>query len=292
VASLPAYVTAVATGVLLLSLGFVAFLTLGSQLENGRDQQVLYNDLRQDLANAVAPVGPVDSDGVLLPAGAPVGVISIPSLGVEAVVVEGTRSADTMKGPGHRRDTVLPGQVGLSVIMGRQAAYGGVFRALGEIAPGAEVRVVTGQGVAVYKVDRIRRAGDLQPLPLAAGQSRLTLVTGEGVPYMASSTLRVDATLVSTTPDGAEVSTAPFPAVRRLISAAALPDSERPMGLDTSQIFALVLWAQAFLAAVLLFTWSRYSWGSWQTWTVGLPVLIFLGWEVSSQLALLLPNLT
>jgi hypothetical protein len=64
------------------------------------------------------------------------------------------------------------------------------------------------------------------------------------------------------------------------------------MGIDTSQVFALVLWSQVFLVGIVAFTWARIRWGGWQAWTVGLPVLLVLGWAVTTQLALLLPNLT
>ena len=61
--------------------------------------------------------------------------------------------------------------------------------------------------------------------------------------------------------------------------------------MDTSGAFALVLWSQVFLAAVLFFTWARARWGRWQAWTVGVPLLLAVGWAVSNQVAALLPNL-
>jgi sortase A len=46
-------------------------------------------------------------------------------------VVEGTASSDLLDGPGHLRSTVLPGQVGTSVVMGRAKTYGAPFGAIG-----------------------------------------------------------------------------------------------------------------------------------------------------------------
>ena len=63
------------------------------------------------------------------------------------------------------------------------------------------------------------------------------------------------------------------------------------MSGDSSQLFALVLWAQAFLIVVVAFTWLRERWGRWQAWTVGAPVLLAVGWALSNQIAALLPNL-
>jgi len=286
------YITSVFTGLALLALGFVGLLTVGSQLQNGRDQQVLYNDYRQFLADGKAPVGPVDFEGNLVPVGAPVAVIALPGDDASMVVVEGTASAQTMKGPGHRRDTVLPGQAGTSIVMGRQAAFGGAFAAIGALQVGSTIVVTTGQGIATFTVDRVRRAGDALPDPLAAGKARLTLVSAEGTPYLPSSLVRVDASLVSTSLDGTNPVPDAFPSVRRVVTSAGLSDSERPMGIDTSQVFALVLWSQAFLIGIVAFTWARIRWGGWQAWTVGLPVLLVLGWAVTGQLALLLSNLT
>ena len=62
------------------------------------------------------------------PVGEPVALLSIPRLGISQVVVEGTASGDTLAGPGHLRDTVLPGQVGTSVVYGRAATYGAPVR--------------------------------------------------------------------------------------------------------------------------------------------------------------------
>lgn len=285
------YVISVTTGIALLCLGFVFLLVVGSPFQAARDQQVLYSDLRKSLAEGTAPVSALTYDGLPLPIGAPVGIISLPTLGKELVIVEGTASSQTMSGPGHRRDTVLPGQAGISIVMGRQSAFGGPFGGIGQLTPGTEIKVTTGQGFATFVVDAVRRAGDPQPAALAAGGARLTLISAEGTPYLAEQTVRVDATLVSSSADGTTIDKVPFPAGPRAVATSALPEAEKPMSGDTSQAFGLVLWAQAFLIAVLFFTWSRERWGRWQAWTVGIPLLLATGWAVSNQVAALLPNL-
>jgi LPXTG-site transpeptidase (sortase) family protein len=285
------YVISVSTAVALLALGFVLLVVVGSRFQADRDQRVLYNQYREQLANAVAPVGPSTFDGAVLAPGGPVAVLSIPDLGAELVVVEGTTSAITMSGPGHRRDTVLPGQAGVSLVYGRQAAYGGYFGRIGELAPGATITTTTGQGIATYRVEGVRLPGDPGAAPLEPGSGRLTLVSAVGTPYLPQEVVRVDAALVSTSEDGTTVTAQAFPAVPRLVTPAGLADAERPMAGDTSQVFALVLWAQAFLVAVLAFTWARERWGRWQAWTVGVPVLLAIGWALSNQIVILLPNL-
>jgi sortase (surface protein transpeptidase) len=278
------------TGVAVLAIGFVALITIGSQFQASRDQQVLYAEFREELANAVAPVAPVFEGQALIP-GSPVAVLEIPALGVTQIVVYGTTSGDLMLGPGLRRDTVLPGQAGTTVIMGRQAAFGGPFGSIGSLPEGAEITVTTGQGIATYEVEGVRRASDPQATTLPASGSRLILTSAEGTPYLPDAVVRVDAALVGTSVDGTATEPTAFPSAGRAVSTAALPDSEKPMGIDTSQVFALVLWAQLFLIVVIAFTWARERWGRWQAWAVGLPIMLAVGWVVADQLALLLPNL-
>lgn len=264
-----------------LSLGFVVNLTLVSQLVHARDQEVVYSDFRSDLANAIAPVGQTDINGAILAAGAPVAVLEIPDLGLREVVVEGTTSTVTQSGPGHRRDTVLPGQPGVSVIYGRQAAFGGPFGQLEILQPGMRIVTTTGQGISEYEVIDVRRPGDPLPSPLAPGQGRLTLLTGLGPRFMPTDVLRVDAMLV----------TEPYPAPGRIITAAALEPAEQPMAGDPAGLVPLLLWLQLLLVAVIGAVWLMIRWGRWQAWLVAFPVIFFVGVMASMSAARLLPNL-
>ncbi len=131
-----------------------------------------------------APNGPTqpNNSAQLLPMGAPVAVLSIPAIGLRTVILQGTTSSVLEDGPGHLRDTVMPGQAGVSVILGRQTAYGGPFGGLASLVPGDSIKVVTGQTVASYKVIDLRRAGDPLPPTLATGAGRMILVTADGAP--------------------------------------------------------------------------------------------------------------
>jgi sortase A len=195
--------------------GFLGNLLVLGHLQHEVAQQQLSNEFREQLALATAPVSEGDQNLVLLKNGAPVAIIDIPTLGVHQVVVEGTDSATLKAGPGHRRDTVLPGQAGISVIMARAAAYGGPFGSIQSLQPGQELSVITGQGYHVYSVIGVRYAGDPGPAEPAEGIGRLVLETARGGPFTPSGVLRVDAQLVSTskTAPGMPTKATPAPTV-------------------------------------------------------------------------------
>ena len=264
-----------------LTLCFLANLLIVSQLVHARDQEVLYSDFRSELANAIAPVGQTDVNGALLRPGAPVAVLEIPDIGLQEVVVEGTTSTVTQSGPGHKRDTVLPGQAGTSVIYGRQAAFGGPFGQLEILQPGMTIVATTGQGPAEYRVIGVRRPGDPLPPALQQGQGRLTLVTAMGPRFMPTDLLRVDAELV----------TPAQPAPPRVISAASLDPAEQAMAGDPAGLVPLLLWMQLLLVVAVATVWLVVRWGRWQAWLVAAPIVFFAGVMASMSALRLLPNL-
>ncbi|WP_180936052.1 class E sortase [Nocardioides ungokensis] len=164
----------------LLCLWTAAQMLFLGNLSHERAQELLYREFRTQLAGATAPLGPI------VPVGDPVAVVSAPTVGLEQVVVEGTASGDTLAGPGHRRDTPLPGQEGTSVVYGRASTYGGPFHTLTGLRPGDPVTVAAAQGKLTFTVLDVRRAGDPLPQPVEPGRARLTLVTAEGSGRLAS----------------------------------------------------------------------------------------------------------
>ena len=269
------------TIVAVLIFGFLAHLTIFGQVQHFVSQQQLTNSLRAELAQGTAPVSEGTVDQVLLEAGAPVALIDIPSIGVHEVVVEGTDSGTLRAGPGHRRDTVLPGQAGYSVIMGRAAAYGGPFARLQELRPGQRFTVITGQGRQEFSVLGVRYAGDPMPAPLDAGKSRLILVTARGPAFVPSGIARVDAELVSETK----------PAGVRATTFVTLPAVDRELATDTRTVWALVFALQFLLVVELAAVWAYRRVGLRKTWTVFLPVVTVGGLFVADQVVRLLPNL-
>jgi sortase A len=234
--------------------------------------------MRERLALQTAPLG-----GDIAP-GDPVALLTAPSLGLaDVVIVEGTASGDLMSGPGHRRDTVLPGQSGVSVLLGRASLFGGPFSQLARARSGNAVTVTTGQGVFTYTVLGVRRPGDPLPAQLTGNQGRLTLVSAAGDGRFGAltpnSTIYVDALLKG---DGQP--TAPG-------RPGAVPQAERAMQGDPSALLPLAL-ALPLLVGALVFTVIAFRrWGGWQTWVVGVPLVLLGLWMVSQAAVQLLPNL-
>ncbi|MFF5018422.1 sortase [Streptomyces sp. NPDC001165] len=264
-----------------LLLGITAQLLLVSGIQQHSAQHAAFDELREQLALGTAPVSQTDQQGKLLAPGTPVALLDVPQLGLNQVVFEGTDAAVMTDGPGHRRDTPMPGQAGTSVLMGRAAAYGAPFGHLADLTAGSTFTVTTGQGKAKYQVIDVRRAGDPAPAAAAAGKGRLVLVTATGPRFMPGGILRVDADLVS----------APFQTPAAVIRPGTLPDSEQPLARPSGVPWPLVLWLQALLLASIAAVWTWHRWGRHQTWIVFAPVVAVLGLQVATRTTELLPNL-
>jgi LPXTG-site transpeptidase (sortase) family protein len=268
---------------ILSALLFGLLLDIGpiGDIRHARDRETGYAALRLALAQGTAPIGQTDQDGKLLSLGTPVALLSIPELGLREVVREGTTSGVLELGPGHRRDTPMPGQAGTSVVMARESGFGGPFGQLDQLRPDETFVLTTGQGKQTYRVLDVRRAGDPVPTPVATGKGRLVLVTASGTAFAPDGVLQVDADLVGKVRD----------APSRPLSAQQLDQAELPMHGDTSAWVPLVLWGEGLLLAAVGVTLARLRWGRWQAWTVGVPLLGALGLCVADQVARLLPNL-
>jgi sortase A len=256
----------VVTGLVAL---FGLFLFVGSSLAADHEQDVMYAELDEQLGLATVPVNGAIATGT------PIGIVQIPSLGLEQVFVEGSASEQTIHGPGLRHDTVLPGQAGASVLVGRRATFGAAFADLGKVSLGDEIKVTTGQGQFTYVVDLVRTS-DSPDVDIEQVPSRLTLVTSDPV-VTPTRSLQVSARL-----DGD-----PLPATTRQ---ATLADDLPGEGSSGRQV-SLLLWAQALLIVTGFTTWTALSKpGRGGLWIGAVPVLLALLWQVFENLAVLLPN--
>jgi sortase A len=74
-----------------------------------------------------------------VPSGRPVTRLEIPSIGVNAIVVEGTTPRALRAGAGHYPSTPLPGEDGNVAIAGHRTTFGAPFRDIDAIRPGAPI---------------------------------------------------------------------------------------------------------------------------------------------------------
>jgi sortase A len=261
-----------------LFLTVVVYLAVLGRLQHHAAQTREFARLREELASGVAPVGPTDQHGHLLPLGTPVALISIPHIHVTEVVLEGTTSGVLMSGPGHLRTTVFPGQQGTSVIFGRRAAFGGPFANLDRLRTGDLIVATTGVGATKFKVVDKRRSGDPVPGPPQNG-ARLTLVTATGPRLVPTGVLRVDADNVGTAQPAAA------------LAVSSVPHSELALGTDTGSLWGLVLVLQALVVLAVGSVYAWYRWGVIRTWVLFLPPLLLAVYFLCGGVARLLPNL-
>ena len=267
----------------LSGLGYVLWVALFSSLHYDKAQLNAYDTLRYELAEGDAPNGPTspNNPNQLLAPGSPVAVMSIPAIGLRTVILQGTTSAVLENGPGHQRDTPMPGQVGISVILGRKTAYGGPFGKLASLVPGDKITVATGQTVAGYTVVDLRRAGSPLLAPPASGAGRMVLVTSVGAPLVPSGMLYVDADMTSK----------PQPAPTMVLSYSDLSPSELDLGTEPQAWLPIALWAQLLVIVAAVLAWLWNAWGRWQTWLIAVPVVGYIVLSAADEVTRLLPNL-
>jgi sortase A len=142
-----------------------AVLEAASQLEAGTPDQSLWSAARvkawQSAVNDPAP--------------APLGVLRIPRLRLEAPLLQGTDDATLDRGVGHIEDTAVPGTDGNAGIAGHRDGF---FRVLKDITEGDAIELQTLAGRDTYRVERtwIVEPEDVSVLDPTPSRS-LTLVT-------------------------------------------------------------------------------------------------------------------
>jgi sortase A len=253
------------TGLVVL---FAVYLVVGSGLAADRAQTVLYQQIRTELAKETVPVsGPIA-------AGTPLGVVKVPSIGLDQVFVEGSSSEQTRNGPGLKTDSVLPGQTGTSVLIGHRSTSGAAFAHLNQVRPGDKIQVVTGQGRFTYVVDLVRTS-DAAPTQVRVVPARLSLVTSDPA-YTPNRTLVVSAVLKGKALPASTGTTAPA--------------SDQPGHGSSDRLVALLLWSQLLLVVTVVVTWAAMRLPRRGLWIGAVPVLLAILWQVFESLAVLLPN--
>jgi sortase A len=260
-------VTVTLLAVLLLT--FVGYLYFLSGVQEARAQTTLYAELAGELAQGTAPVGATAP-------GKPVAILNIPQIGIHNdVVVEGTSPEDLTQGPGLLRDTVLPGQAGISVIFGRRATFGAPFSRISQLIKGDIVTATTSQGVAGYVV--ISVSDSVKPVPFHELSNQLLLVTADSA-LAPSHYIEVEAKLASR----AQQEPGNLPQVG---------PSEVALGRDDYALIPTAFWALVLAAIAFAGSYLAARWSKWPAWLVTVPLVLAVVWNLYQALSALLPNL-
>lgn len=167
-----------------LTLLFVAYQLWGTGIHEARAQSSLSNEFEDFLAAEETAVSEDGTDETaeqspppLADEGDAVARIEIPSLGVDKIVVEGVGVEDLKRGPGHFRNTPLPGQAGNAAIAGHRTTYGAPFHDIDKLGDSDEIVVTTVEGELRYEFEEqlIVAPDDVEVLD-DYGDNRLTLV--------------------------------------------------------------------------------------------------------------------
>ena len=106
----------------------------------------------RDLEARVAALAEIFADEVRKGEG--IGRISIPSIDLETVVVQGTDTASLQRGPGHYPDTAFPGQGKTIAIAGHRTTYLAPFRRINEIEDGDRITLEMPYATFTYTVQK------------------------------------------------------------------------------------------------------------------------------------------
>jgi len=109
--------------------------------------------------------------------GGPVGRISIPSIGADFVMVNGTDTSDLESGPGLYRGTTFPGIAGTTLIAGHRTTYLAPFRHLDALRNGQQIRLEMPYARFLYTVvgHRVVAPTDVSAATANVGYSRVVL---------------------------------------------------------------------------------------------------------------------
>jgi sortase A len=196
----------------ILILLFIPYLLWGTGLATAHSQAQLRSQFDQDKRRAgvsvsasqltVPPVGSTAPVKVAPPMadpapGSAVGTITIPTIDLSMVVVEGTDVNQLQMGPGHYSNTPLPGEAGNSAIAGHRTTYLHPFYSLNDLVPGDDITIETLQGIFLYRVTQSLTVSPSDVSVIDQTTSPTLTLTTCTPPFTASQRLVVHAALVA-----------------------------------------------------------------------------------------------
>ncbi|MGC7101770.1 class E sortase [Amycolatopsis lurida] len=170
----------------LVLIGYLAYQKWGKLVEIEDAQAQLDRQLAQNWQEGppTATGPPQAAPHQAAPAGSPLTRLSIPRLGLQWTVVEGTDMKSLRAAPGHYRGSQLPGELGNFAVAAHRSP--GLFWDLDQVRAGDEILVEDRNARYVYRVEepRIVPPSDstvLEPVPgqpgAVADAARITLTT-------------------------------------------------------------------------------------------------------------------
>jgi sortase A len=146
------------TGELLVTAGviillFVVYELWWTGLTTRHDQHQALAQLAREWARPLATQAPIP------PYGSGLAILFIPRLGrhYKYAIIQGTSTADLIKGPGHYPGTALPGQIGNFAVAGHRTTYLHPFYDIDKLKPGDAIVVETRQSWFTYRVQNVPR---------------------------------------------------------------------------------------------------------------------------------------
>ena len=212
------------------------------------------------------PIQPVQATEAPPADGAPIGIIDIPKIGANYVVVQGTSEADLERGPGHYVGTALPGNPGNAAIAGHRTTYLRPFYNLDQMAPGDPIFVTTTQGRFQYDVVDTLVVDPTDVAVLNPTPTPMLTLTTCNPRFSASTRMVVQAKLVT-------------PVV------AALPVTKKPVTAKPTLAGGQGGWLSALLWGLACLAFGIVAWLVWRRWrrwwvpvtsVAGLLVLLYV----------------
>ena len=260
-----------------LLLAFVAYQLWGTALYEHSAQARLQAELKRSLPHSHVTLPPPTRQTTVTSAsspptnraapavpdpavGAPVGLMSIPAIGVsDAAIIEGTGESQLQQGPGHYPGTPMPGEAGNAAIAGHRTTYGAPFYSLDALHAGDAINVETSQGLFGYQVVQTKIVSPddtsvLQTTPLP----ELTLTTCNPR-YSATQRLIVRALLTASVTTGNLAGSGSSSSATTIPTSTTVPttlpgdsSSSSQSGSDVAGgVFGAVLWGLGAIAAAL-----------------------------------------
>ncbi len=263
----------------ILSVAFGLFQSNIADISERRGQRALRASFGQALSSGAG--FPVDANGKPIPIelGTAVAALDVPKIDIHKIVVEGAGAEPLKKGPGVTSNSVLPGQQGQTIIVGRRTTYGAPFRHIDALQKGDEVHTTTPFGKFTYKVRETRTVDPGSATNLSEARGSLLMLVTSDPPDSGGAALVVVAELAG------DPSTYPDPE-RRIGGEAGAVAFRGNAGSGLGAIFTGLL-----LLAALLATDTMYlKWRRWPTYLLTTPLILALTFAWMDNLSSLFPS--